>query len=177
MLLSLAGAWGCRDLYVAPAAGVVGVRGRASGTWVLPPHLLPVVWVGPCHCCCFTNHHGAGPPPATVSTTPQVFSCTGPGCPHLHSQSQGLLCEDPCPVLLLPGRRRGLLPQFHCFLGVQSTHLQMHSYLDLLGVLLCCGGNPLLVNGRLLGSNLEGRVKGNNTLCHDADVTPLQKAI
>ena len=43
--------------------------------------------------------------------------------------------------------------------------------MDLLYILLCCVGSPLLVNGCPIGCNLEGRDKGNNSLCHDADIT------
>ena len=48
---------------------------------------------------------------------------------------------------------------------------QLYSCMDLSGVLLCCVGNPLVVSGRPSGCHLEGRDKGNNSLCHDADVT------
>ena len=62
-------------------------------------------------------------------------------------------------------------PYFDCFLGIQSTHLQMYACVDLSVVLLCCLGNPLLVNECLFCCNLKGRDKGNNSLYHNADIT------
>ena len=44
--------------------------------------------------------------------------------------------------------------------------------MDLSGVLLCCVGNLLLVNECLFNFNLERRDKGNDSLCHDADIPP-----
>ena len=54
-----------------------------------------------------------------------------------------------------------------------STHLQLYRHLDLLCILLCCAGNPMLVNGYPIGCNLERRDKGNNSLCHHTDIALL----
>ena len=100
-----------------------------------------------------------------------VHVCTGPGLPPLIvAWAAG---EDLYPGSLPLGEQEGreLLPQFHCFPRIQPTHLQMYRSLDLLGILLCCVGNPLLVSGCLFGCDLEGRDKRNNSLCHDADIT------
>lgn len=67
---------------------------------------------------------------------------------------------------------RGLLPYFHCLLGVQFIHLQIYRCMDLLSVLLCYVGHPLLFKGHPFSYKLEERHNGNNSVCHDADITP-----
>ena len=94
-----------------------------------------------------------------------------PGFPYLHSQSHWPLFEDLRPGSLPPERGKGPRSSFHCFLGVQSTHLQMYSCMDLSGILLCCVGSPFLVYGCPFSCNLEGKHKRNNSLHHDDDVT------
>ena len=49
--------------------------------------------------------------------------------------------------------------------------------MDLLGVLSCSVGNPLLVNGCPIGCDSEGRHKGNNLLLHGADVSPVTSGV
>ena len=52
----------------------------------------------------------------------------------------------------------------------QSTHLQIYSCMELLVILLCCVGSPLLVNGCLIGCKSQEEDQGNNSLCHDTYV-------
>ena len=60
-------------------------------------------------------------------------------------------------------RGRELLP---CLLEVQSTHLQKYRCMHLSGILVCCAGSLLLVNGCPTGCDLHGRDKGNSSLHH-----------
>ena len=99
---------------------------------------------------------------------PKAFMCRL-GFPCLLLQSYCLLCKELRPGSLLSGSGRGPLTQFHHFLGSQSIHLQICGCLDLSGILMCCIGNPLLVNECPFSYNLEERDKGNNSRCHDAD--------
>ena len=88
--------------------------------------------------------------------------CVCMGCPCIHSQLCWPLGNNQQPGSLPPGQERGLLPQFCCFLEDQSTHFRCIS--AWISQVSCCVGNPLLVNGCLFSCNLEGRVKGNNSL-------------
>lgn len=74
-------------------------------------------------------------------------------------------CEDLCPGSLLAGEGEGTAP-----LVPLPSGGPVHRCMDLLGILLCCIGNPLLVNGCPIGCNLEKRNKRKNSFLHDADV-------
>lgn len=103
-----------------------------------------------------------------VSGTAMVpLSSGGMGClgswgfsGHHHS-SWSLQSQELLPLLLWS----------HSLQEIQLTHLQMHTYVGLLGVLVRYAENPLLVYGCPTGCNLERRDKGSNSLSHDADVT------
>ena len=69
---------------------------------------------------------------------------------------------------LYPGEGRGCSATSTTSPEVQSTHLQLYRCLDLLHVLLCCVGNPLLVTRCQTGCTLEGRDKESNSLHHGA---------
>lgn len=126
---------------------------------------------------------GAEPPPLSVEHSQQWFCCSPwallwaglqlQKCLHpcLLLRLHWSLCEDPQLGSLLPGRGNSALTQLHCLLGFQSTYLQMHGCMYLSHVLLCHSGN-LLVDECPSKCYLEGRDKGNNSLCYDANITP-----
>ena len=68
-------------------------------------------------------------------------------------------CEDLHCGSLMPGEGEGAALLVPLPPGIQSTHLQVYTCLDLLCVLLYCVGNSLFVNGCPIGCNLE-RTKG-----------------
>ena len=69
------------------------------------------------------------------------------------------------------GEREGAALLVPLLPGGLVTHLQMDSCMDLSGILLCCVGNRLLVNGCPFSCNFKGRDKGNDSLCYDVDIT------
>ena len=74
-----------------------------------------------------------------------------------------------CP--LLPELALPLLSWFHHLYYIQSTYFKMYRCKSLSGVLVFCAEGSLQGYGCPMGCSLKGRDKGNDSFCHDADVT------
>ena len=107
--------------------------------------------------------------PMGWAVTPKVFVMCRLGCPHLLLQFPGF-CVRTCDLDPCLWGEVGV-----CSLSSTASWgsgpLPMYGCVDLSGILLCCLGNPLLVNECPFSCNLEGRDKGSNSLCHNVDIT------
>lgn len=93
------------------------------------------------------------------------------GCPYLLLELCWPLCDALYPGSLLPGSGRSALTFLHCFLRIQSIHLQMYSCMYLSGVLFCCMGVLHWSVNVCLTVIHRGRDKGSSSLCHVANIT------